>query len=285
MRRLPGQAFRLGVSLDAVSLLRTSRWTGERVAPVAEQPLDGHGPEALAAALRALLQGRDVAGWPVSIVLADEWCRLWQVTPPPQATRLADIEAACALRFHALYGESPAAWQITADWHAEAPFFAAALPRTLLSLLEQATADHGLHMVAVVPHFVTGWNRWCRALQAGAWFGQLHDGLLTVAAIEGGQLRAVRALPLPLPQGAAANAIGQDAVSHYWLTQMLQREALLLGLAPPALIQLAGPLPAALARPAGEGHVATQWLEAGQEGGRLGGLSAASRLALAGGPR
>jgi hypothetical protein len=207
-----------------------------------------------------------VAGWPVSVVLADELCRLWQVAPPPGAARLPDIEAAAALRFHALYGEGPAAWQVTADWHATEPFFAAAVPRTLLALVDAVALEHRLQVVQVVPHFVTAWNRWCRAIRPGAWFGQLHDGLLTVAAIEGRELRAVRALQVP------------PGADHYWLTQMLQREALLLGLGMPALVQLCGQLPAALARPAGVGHVPRARLDAGQGDD----LSAIGRLAFAG---
>jgi hypothetical protein len=228
-----------------------------------------------------------VAGWPVAITLADEWCRLWQVTPPAQATRLADIEAACALRFHGLYGESPAAWRITADWHATGPFFAAAVPRMLLALLEQVAADSSLHVVEVVPHFVAGWNRWCRALRPDAWFGQLHDQLLTVAAIEGGQLRAVRTLQVPHGAGtqgamhAGTPPVAPPLMTHYWLTQMLHREALLLGLVSPALIQLSGALPATLATPAAEGSVAIELLGAGQGDA----LSAAGRLAWAGSAR
>lgn len=271
MRRSFGQSLRLGVSGHAVSLLATPRWSRGQATVLAEHTIgaagEAAGLHAIAQALRTLVGERDVAGWPVSVVLADELCRLWQVAPPPQATRLADIEAAAALRFHALYGEPPAAWQVTADWHAQEPFFAAAVPRALLALLDQVALDGGMHVVEVVPHFVTAWNRWCRAMRPGAWFGQMHDNLLTVAAIDERQLRAVRALQVP------------HGADHYWLTQMLQREALLLGLAAPERLQLCGPLAAALAKPAGEGQVQVQRFDAGQADG----LSAASRLAYAGG--
>ena len=266
MRRAFGQVLCLGVATGAVSLLAASRWRGGKVKVLAEQALAGTGSEALGAALRALLAGQDVAGWPVTVVLADELCRLWQVAPPPGAARLPDIEAAAALRFHALYGEGPAAWQVTADWHSTEPFFAAAVPRTLLALIDAVALENRLHVVQVLPHFVTAWNRWCRAIRAGAWFGQLHDGLLTVAAIEGRQLRAVRALQMP------------PAADHYWLTQMMGREALLLGLEAPAQVQLCGPLPAALARPAGTGQVSVARVDTG-----LGDeLSTTGRLAFAG---
>ncbi|WEF35650.1 hypothetical protein [Pseudoduganella chitinolytica] len=274
MRRFPGQALRIGIAASAVSLLRTSRWRGDKVAVLADYTLPEGEPDfasaagatLLAQALRTLLEGQDVAGWPVAVVLGDELCRVWQVSPPPGAARLADIEAAAALRFHALYGEAPAAWALSADWDAKQPFHAAALPRALLAVLQALADDKGFHLVEIVPHFVTGWNRWQRALRAGSWFGQWHDRMLTLAAIDGQGLRAIRAVPVP------------PGADHYWLTQVVQREALLLGLEPPAQVQLAGALPPALARPAQPGQVACSQLGAGQGTG----MSAAGQLACAG---
>ena len=145
MRRALGQALRIGVSGSAVSLLRTSRWRGEPLTLLAEhafEPSSVHPHDAIAHALRALLDERGLSGWPVSIVLADELVRMWQVTPPQGATRLADIEAAAALRFQSLYGESPGAWKLMADWDVHHAFFAAAVPRTLLAMLEQVASEH-----------------------------------------------------------------------------------------------------------------------------------------------
>jgi hypothetical protein len=118
------------------------------------------------------------------------------------------------------------------------------------------------------PHFIAVWNRWRGALKPGAWFGVAHDKIMTLAAIDGGQLRAVRALPLPA---------GAD---HYWLTQMAQREALLFDLASPQLIQLCGSLPPALLKPiTKDNHIPTVQLGAGQAGN----WSPAAQLASAGG--
>ena len=265
---------RLGISAGAVSLLRTSRWHGDKVTVLAEYELpegeagiaSSAGATILAQALRTLLEGQDVAGWPVGVVLADELCRLWQVNPPPGAARLADIEAAAALRFHSLYGEPPTAWALSADWDARKPFHAAALPRALLAVLQALADDRGMHLVEIVPHFVTGWNRWHRALRVDSWFGQWHERMLTLAAIEERTLRAVRIVAVP--QGA----------DHYWLTQTIGREALLLGLSVPAQVQLCGALPPALARPAPAGQLACSQLGTGQGGA----MSPVSLLAAAG---
>lgn len=263
MRRALGQALRIGVSAQAVSLLRTSRWRiGSATPPVtvlaehAFAPSADHLFDAIAQALRALLGELELGGWPVSFVVADDLARLWQVTPPAGATRMADLEAAAALRFHALYGDAPSAWQISADWDAQKPFFAAAMPRALLAELALVAREYKLSVVGIAPHFVTAWNRWCRAIQPAAWFGLVHEQVLTLAVIDAAHqgaahsVRAVRALPVPA---------GAD---HQWLAQTLQREALLQNVPAPMLLQVCGSAPASWLRAAsgasGEGAAASQ---------------------------
>ena len=244
LNRLPGQSLRIGVSGFAVSLLKVSRWFGPRAELLAEQPFSPegvgvhHAHHAIGLALRELLAGQEVQGWPAGFVLADDLARMWPVTPPAQAARLADLEAAAALRFHNLYGEPAGGWKIVADWDTRQPFFAAAMPQPLLATLELAAADHGMAVVEVLPHFVTAWNRWQGALKPQAWFGQVHDNLLTLAIIDSQRLHAIRALPVP--RGA----------DQYWLAQTLKREALLAGLQAPPLLQLCGQVPPLLAKPA-----------------------------------
>ena len=254
---------RIGVSAQAVSLLRTSRWRGEALTVLAEHafsPSSDHLFDTIAQALRALLGELELAGWPVSFVLADDLVRMWQVTPPAGATRMADLEAAAGLRFHALYGDAPSAWQISADWDTQQPFFAAASPRALLAELMLVAQEYQLSVVGIAPHFVTTWNRWCRDLLPGAWFGMLHERTLTLAVIapaaQGGGVRALRTLPVPA------------AADQHWLSQTLRREALLQGLEAPALLQVCGAVPSA-------------WLRAS---GSAAGNAAAAAAAAAGGP-
>ncbi|MRV74203.1 hypothetical protein GJ700_21060 [Duganella sp. FT92W] len=245
-RRLPGQALRISVSRHAISVVRTSRWS-KAAQPLVRQafsPEDAgahHDQQALGIALRDVLAGLNPAGWPVHFVLADELVRMWQVTPPAQSSRLADVEAAAALRFFALYGEAPANWHIAGDWDTRAPFFAAAMPRPLLAMLEQVAQELGMAIVAVQPQVVAAWNHWRRAIRQGAWFGQVHDGLLALGIADGGRLRAVRIVPLPAGAG------------HEWLTQTVQREALLAAVEGPELLHLCGAVPPLLAKPAAQG--------------------------------
>ena len=245
MRRALGQALRIGVSAQAVSLLCTSRWRGEAVTVLAEHafaPSADHLFDAIAQALRALLGEFELAGWPVSFVVADDLVRLWQITPPAGATRMADLEAAAGLRFHALYGDSPATWQISADWNVQKPFFAAAMPRALLAELALVAQEYKLSVVGIAPHFVAAWNRWCRAIQSGGWFALVHEQVLTLAVMDAAQQGAVRAIrALPVPAGA----------DQQWLAQTIKREALLQNVEAPALLQVCGTAPSSWLRAAG----------------------------------
>jgi len=277
MRRAIGQSLRIGVSGFAVSLLRVSRWRGEPVTVLAEHafaPSGEHPFDAIANALRALLGEQEIGGWPVSIVLADDLTRLWRVVPPPDAARLADIEAAAGFRFQSLYGESPSAWQISGDWSAAQPFFAAAVPRALLAVLGKVAEEFKLHIVGIEPHFITAYNRWRRGVKPGAWFGLVHDHLLTLAAIEadGKSIRAIRALPMPAGQGA----------DQYWLGQTLKREALLLDMEAPELLQVCGAAPAAWSKPVtNPAHIACAVLDQSQQASS-GGLSTMALMARGG---
>ena len=260
MRRGAGQSLCVGVGASGVSLVRSGGWRGTGATLLAEQSfLPGErSHEGIGPALRALFSGHEHAGWPVSFVLDDALARLWQVTPPPGAAHLADLEAAAALRFELLYGEGPGAWSMTAGWDAVQPFFAAAVPRTLLAVLNDSAQEHGLAVVGIAPHFISAWNRWCCALKPGAWFGLMHDKTLCIGATDGGRLCAVRVVSLlALPPSAAQE----------WLTGVVTREALLLGLAAPTLLQLCGQVPAGLRQAgANPAHIASVALGAEKNG-------------------
>ena len=231
MRKSFGQSLRIGVSPHAVALVAASRFGKARAQVLAELALGGAGQpgfDAIGAAMRQLLDDAGCAGWRATIVLADELTRIWQVAPPAGAARLADLEGAAALRFQSLYGESASGWKLAAGWDAAKPFIACALPRQLLAMLLAAAAEQKVTLVEIVPQFVAGWNQYRHALKQGAWFGLVQHNVLTLGAIDGGQVRAVRAAALP--EGAGIE----------WLGQHVAREALRLNLPVPERLQLAG---------------------------------------------
>ncbi len=267
MRKRFGQALRLGVSPHGLALVKTSRWGSAALDVVAEHGFGGASPpgfEAIGAGVRQLLTDAGATRWPLSVVLADDLSRLWQVTPPHGSTRLADLEAAAALRFQGLYGESASLWKIAGGWDAARPFLAAAMPRHLLSLLEHAAAEQQLALIEIAPQFVASWNQWRHALGAGAWFGLMQQGVLTLGAVDGGSLHAVRSIAVT--EGANLD----------WLGQHMAREALRLNLAAPPRLCVAGSAPAAWNN--SSGALACTLLQ----GDQLAKLSPAAQLAATG---
>lgn len=228
MRRRVGQSLRVGVAERAVALALVSRWGSSRA--VAEAGYDPAQPGSLVSALAQLLDGA-YAGWPASFVVANDLVRMWRVTPPADASRMADLEAAAALRFHSLFGEMPVQWAIQAGWDASNPFMAAATPHALLAAIAGAAAAQRMPVTGIEPHFVVALNAARAALPHGAWFALVHDGVITVGTPQGSALGAIRAAAVPAGAGAD------------WLAAHVAREAMLLGVPEPAVLGLAGAVP------------------------------------------
>jgi hypothetical protein len=235
LKPLLGQSLRLGIAPDGLALVRTSLWQHERALLLGELRLSTQGQyaglDAVAAALPLLLDEHKLAGMPLTVVLSDELVRLWQVAPPAGATRMADLQAAAALRFQSLFGASPTGWTVRADWSATQPFLAAAVPQALLTQLKLAAGSHRFHLVEVAPQFVAALNQFRKQLRPGAWFALVHGGVLSVAAFDGKALAAVRTAAIP------------EGADRDWLEGHVAREALRVGLGRPERLQVCGPAP------------------------------------------
>lgn len=234
MRSLGGQVLRIGVASDSVAVVDTRGWPRRRVTVVGERSFaPEEGFDSVARELKEVLDSCPTVARVVVMVVADEIGRIWTVTPPPGSRCMADLQAAAGLRFESLFGAPISGWKLSADWSAVHPFLAAAVPLALLDQLELATRGSRMRLVEIVPHFVAALNRWRRERKPGAWFGLVHGSVLTMAVPQGARPVAVRTAPVP-PDADAC-----------WLHQHVWREALLLGLAPPDHLQLAGRTPAA----------------------------------------
>ncbi len=223
----------LGVARDTLTLMRRKRWGGatELIAELALAPGTLDTPGLFTPALRGLLGAGAWRGHALTVVLADELVRLWRVTPPLHASRLADLEAAAMLRYQSLYGESCDLSNVCADWDVRAPFWAAAAAPALLPALLEVAREERLCLREITPQFIKAWNRWRAALPAQAWFALVHGELLTVGVVDGADLLAVRSAPIA-PRATLA-----------WLQGQVEREALYLNLAAPVRVAACGDLP------------------------------------------
>lgn len=239
--------YRIGVAADSLALLEVTRGLRPRSRLLAEARLDAaDGGVAVGNGLRRLLAEVPAAGRAATVVLADELARIWHVAPPRGASRMADLEAAAALRYQALFGAPAAGWKISADWDADRPFLAAAVPAPLLASLQGVALEQRLHLVDIAPRFIASLNGWRKLRRPGAWFAQVDGAVMTLAVFDGGAPAAVRSALVPADAGRA------------WFEAHIAREALLVGAGEPALVQVCG---------AGDGHAARGWArEAGASG-------------------
>lgn len=197
------------------------QWQGEPTAQAASD-LPKH--------LANVLSAAGVSKQPLRVVLADALVRSWTVQPPTNASRLQDCEAAAAMRFSAVFGDSPADWLIRADYDARHAFLACALPRALLAALQQVWQAQDLHLLSLEPECVALWNHWQRSLPDQAWFGICADDALLLGVVVAGRLQGTRRLPLNGPESRKSD----------WLERALQREAARLNLPEPKALGLCG---------------------------------------------
>jgi hypothetical protein len=234
---LRGQC-RLELSRTGVSVRRVGRGSksGEAMPVLVERLIpDAHtaSTAALVEPITAALQEALAKGSPVHATLGDELVRYFIVTPPGNSARMQDLQAATAVRFQVLYGESSSAWHIVGDWQANAPFLACAVSRRICSALQQAVVAQQACLVSVTPTFVAAWNRSRRQLGASTWLATLGDETLTLGLVSNAarpRLAAVRTLRLP-----------QTSPSLAWLREQVARAALLDDLPSPSVLQIHGP--------------------------------------------
>lgn len=227
-----GQSLRIGLAPDCAALIATSHWRPSRVTVLGERAFTRDAdPEAIGQQLDGLLECAPVRGRLANLVVSDELARAWTVTPPAGATCMADLEAAAALRFHALFGASHQDWRISADWNPRMSFLAVAMPTSLLKQLERSARAHRMHFVEIVPQFVAALNG-SRALRRnGAWVGLVDADVLTLSVFDGDAFMAVRTTKLPA------------SADREWLDTFLEREALRLGAVLPSVLQFSGDVP------------------------------------------
>lgn len=233
MLDLFGPTVHIGCSTTGIAVLRRDRF-GRAVGVAVERTLTKPNSIAeLARELPLVLTAMQCAGAAASVIMSDEWLRLFVVTPPANCAHRRDCDAAVAMRFQTLYGDDIKQWMVQADWQIDRPFLVAALPVALQTGLVGIAAQCRLRYTAILPHSVAAWNRWHAAVQPGDWFGVAHADVLTLIAIEDGAVRAVR-----------RQSLDQTAMKNPdWLSQHVGREVLRLNLAAPTRLQLSGEVP------------------------------------------
>ncbi|MGZ3238103.1 MAG: hypothetical protein ACXU8A_12080, partial [Burkholderiaceae bacterium] len=232
-----GPTLHIGLSKAGITVLQKSGWLKPQVKELVKRALtedESASPAHLVSVLRGILTEIKCANMPATVILSDDWVRIWAITPPENVTSFSDCLAAASVRFHTLYGEPLTEWEVAADWNTRHAFLACAIPRSLLAALKAVSAEFKLTLLEIAPHFIVAWNRWHKELDPASWFGMLHDNVFTLGAIDQQRLYAVRAISMA----------ADDMQDKNWLLEYVTCEALRLNLPVPSHIQVCGQVPA-----------------------------------------
>lgn len=234
----------IAVGASAISLVVARGGWRPSVKVLARQAWDLHsrGGDVLPKVLNDLLVEAAPRQRSARVLLSDALVRTWLAEPPRNATRVQDCEAAAAMRFQAIFDESPQDWVLRSSPDASRPFLACALRRSLFDGLRQVLRARQLCLVSMEPELIALWNHWRRRLPPNAWFGICGEDSLVLGVVQGARLTSLRRQLL-------SASVQQD---RGCLSQLLRREADRLNLAAPAGIALCGqPPPAWLANEEG----------------------------------
>jgi len=233
-----GARIQIGLTRDAMAIMVRGAGPRAQTTVLAELALAddiAHQPPNLSKLCSDALDNANYRQLPLHVILDDSLARLFLVTPPQNVSRMQDLQAAAAMRFHSLFGDAPSDWQIEADWQTTGAFLACALPKTLINELQQIATDHHLYLYAVQPYFVAAWNKHRQALHNDGWFGVIQGNNMTLGIL--GTLSG----PIKREfQAVRTMAIPADGHALPWLREQLARVALQMNTASPEKLYLTG---------------------------------------------
>ena len=182
--------------------------------------------------LDELLMRHTTAGGALKVLVDDLWVPSTSVQPPVNASTLADLKAAVALRLHTVT-DAATGWETASEPRFAGRFVASALRSGLLDLLREQSQRYGLHLVSVQPLFAAIWNHWHVAMAPGQWLGICRAGALTLCIAPNRHVEQLRRLEF----------VPANAQEPRWPGDAVQREALRLGVPTPSALALCGAVP------------------------------------------
>ena len=224
----------MGLSKNAVTLLRVSGWKQNNIELLADSTRDFEGlptTDQLMEKFESLILESGFNGFPLEVVMTDEWVRYFMVTPAKNSGSMDDLHASAMMRFKNLYGDRLNDWHIEADWDSTCTFLACALPIKLLIRLQQIAEKSKLTLTLLTPNFISLWNFWNKKIKVGSWFGVVNNGYLTLGVIQKNLLCGIRTVLLPA------------YADKEWLLNYIKREALILNVDETDTLMLCGSVP------------------------------------------
>ncbi|MCE7913738.1 MAG: hypothetical protein DYH15_03440 [Nitrosomonas sp. PRO4] len=136
----------------------------------------------------------DAAGTELSVTLSNHFVRY--VTLPPQ-TEIAtpeEVKSYATFRIREIYADRIDAWQLSvSEWSPGNGAICAAIPRILMTQLEEIAARHQCKLKAVEPYLASAYDHWQQLLSGDrVYFAVIETGRICIAILGGGIWLSIR---------------------------------------------------------------------------------------------
>lgn len=223
----------IGLSQSDVALVHTSGLLKKKNYLINEHAFEQGTLENCLSDLSLLLGKNNCQKLKTNIFLSNNWVRFFVVTPPSNASRFQDCQAAAEVRFSALFGEATITWEISADWQVNHPFLACAIPRALLTGLKEISNKHHLSLLTIEPQLITYINYLRQKMSANPWLGIFNKGKLDLVMFADRRIYLVH----------KSTYSNKDEQNKNWLHDTIQREAFRHNLDIPTMFYYGGQPP------------------------------------------
>lgn len=220
----------IGLSQSDVALVHTSGLLKKQSHVVKEHTFKRDTVENCLSDLSLFLVENQCQRLKTNIFLSNSWVRFFMVTPPSNASRFQDCQAAAEVRFSALFGEAASTWEISADWQVNHPFLACAIPRALLTGLKKIANERHLSLLRIEPQLITYINCLGRKMPANPWLGIFNGGNLDLVMCTDNRISRLH----------KCTYSNKDTQDKNWLHDTIQREAFRHNLEIPSMFYYGG---------------------------------------------
>nr|WP_315484280.1 hypothetical protein [uncultured Undibacterium sp.] len=205
----------IGLSQSGIALIRHNNRLIKQVNIVKERGGNADSIDDCLFNLDGLLKENQCQRLKTKIFLSNNFVRFFVVTPPSNASRFQDCQAAAEVRFHSLFGESPSKWMMSADWQLNHPFLASAIPNSAMVGIKKIANEHHLSILKIEPQLITHLNRLPQKKLPNCWLASFSGGMFELVMMSEAGIQVIRKMTY-------SNESIQD---KHWLRDTIQREA------------------------------------------------------------
>lgn len=125
-------------------------------------------------------------------VIANQLARYWLIPSHPDIKSELDLQGMAGLGFRRQFGEDSAEWKIRISQEPLGEMLAVALPKLLLSQIDQFVSNNGLIVLSIRPEISDLWQAVNARLKEYTWLAFAGSEKIMICGFENSQLKLIR---------------------------------------------------------------------------------------------